>query len=55
MSCLFTEKQPSWIVAGEILHTTKLYVKDITVIDPRWLTELAPHYYHKAAVRDENY
>lgn len=51
-SCLYTEKQPSWIVFGEVLHTTKLYVKDVTVIDATWLMELAPHYYHKAVVRD---
>jgi ATP-dependent RNA helicase DDX35 len=51
-SCLYTEKQPSWIVFGEVLHTTKLFVKDITVIDSKWLLELAPHYYHKTAVRD---
>ena len=49
-SCLYTEKQPSWIVFGEVLHTTKLFVKDITVIDAKWLVELAPHYYHKSAV-----
>lgn len=51
-SCLYTEKQPSWIVFGEVLHTTKLFVKDITVIDASWLMELAPHYYQKSAVRD---
>jgi ATP-dependent RNA helicase DDX35 len=51
-SCLFTEKQPSWIVFGEVLHTTKLYCKDITVIQPQWLMELAPHYYHKSRVRE---
>lgn len=51
-SCLFTEKQPSWIVFGEVLHTTKLFVKDITAIDAKWLMELAPHYYHKSAVKD---
>lgn len=52
MSCLFTEKQPTWIVVGEVLHTTKLFVKDVTVIDSRWLLELAPHYYHNSAVKD---
>jgi ATP-dependent RNA helicase DDX35 len=51
-SCLFTEKQPSWIVFGEVLHTTKLYCKDITTIQPQWLMELAPHYYHKSRVRE---
>lgn len=51
-SCLYTEKQPSWIVFGEVLHTTKLFIKDITVIDSNWLLELAPHYYHKTTVRE---
>lgn len=51
-SCLFTEKQPSWIVFGEVLHTTKLFIKDITVIEANWLLELAPHYYHKSFIRD---
>lgn len=51
MSCLYTEKQPQWIVFGEVLHTTKLYVKDITVIESQWLMELAPHYYHKTTVK----
>jgi ATP-dependent RNA helicase DDX35 len=51
-SCLYTEKQPSWIVFGEVVHTTKLYVRDITVIESPWLVELAQHYYHKTAVRN---
>lgn len=51
MSCLYTEKQPQWIVFGEVMHTTKLFVKDITVIEPQWLTELASHYYHKTTMK----
>lgn len=51
LSCLYTEKQPSWIVFCEVLHTTKLFIKDICVIQPEWLTEMAPHYYHKTTVR----
>lgn len=52
-SCLYTEKQPSWIVFNEVVHTTKLFVRDITVIESPWLIEMAPHYYHKTTVRDE--
>lgn len=51
-SCLYTEKQPSWIVFNEVVQTTKLFVRDITVIESSWLLELAEHYYHKAFVRD---
>ncbi|KAG5679728.1 hypothetical protein PVAND_009275 [Polypedilum vanderplanki] len=51
-SCLYTEKQPSWIVFGEVVHTTKLFVRDITTIESPWLLELAQHYYHKTSVRN---
>lgn len=51
LSCLYTEMLPSWIVYCELQHTTKLFIKDITVIKQEWLTELAPHYYHKTTLR----
>lgn len=52
-SCLYTEKQPSWIIFGEVVHTTKQFVRDITVIEAPWLLEVAEHYYHKTTVRNE--
>lgn len=52
-SCLYTEKQPSWIVFNEVIHTTKLFVRDITVIESPWLLEMAPHYYHRTTVRND--
>eukprot|EP00752_Nemacystus_decipiens_P017500 g15688.t1 len=36
---------PEWILFNEISKTSQLFVRDVTVIDPRWLTELAPHFY----------
>jgi ATP-dependent RNA helicase DDX35 len=51
-SCLYTTKQPPWIVFNEVIQTTKLYVRDVTVIESSWLLELAHHYYHKTTVRD---
>jgi ATP-dependent RNA helicase DDX35 len=53
MSALYTEKQPSWLCYCEILHTTQLFMKDITVIKADWLTEIAPNYYHKVTVKDD--
>ncbi|XP_055531073.1 probable ATP-dependent RNA helicase DHX35 [Wyeomyia smithii] len=53
LSALYTVEQPQWVVFCELLHTTKLFMKDITVIKEAWLTELAPHYYHKITVRNE--
>lgn len=52
LSALYTEVQPQWVVFCELMHTTKLFMKDITVIKQEWLTELAPHYYHKVTVKD---
>ncbi len=50
-SVLYTVKQPSWVVFVEMTHTNKVYIKDITAIDPTWLEVLAPHYYEKATRR----
>ncbi|CAH0546363.1 unnamed protein product [Brassicogethes aeneus] len=46
-SVLYTIKQPQWVVFCEVVHTTKLYMRDITVIQSDWLLELAPHFYYK--------
>jgi hypothetical protein len=39
------------VVFGEVLQTTQLFMRDITVIDPTWLEELAPHYFQKVTER----
>nr|SZF06513.1 probable ATP-dependent RNA helicase DHX35 [Psoroptes ovis] len=46
-SVLYTVKRlPKFVIFTEVIkHTTKDYMKDITVIKPNWLYELAPHYY----------
>ncbi|XP_076750371.1 putative ATP-dependent RNA helicase DHX35 isoform X2 [Xylocopa sonorina] len=46
-SCLYTLQQPQWLLFCEVLQTNKTYMKDITVIKPEWLLELAPHFYEK--------
>ena len=50
-SVLYSWKQPSWVVFAEMVHTNKVMMRDITVIDPAWLEILAPHYYEKITVR----
>ncbi len=35
--------QPPWIVAGELLETSRLFVRMAAAIDPEWVEELAPH------------
>jgi len=36
---------PEWVVFNETFATTREYMRDVTLIEPNWLTELAPHYY----------
>lgn len=36
-------RQPPWIVAGEIVHTSQLFVRTIAKIDPNWIAELGAH------------
>lgn len=52
LSTLYTQQQPQFVVFCELIQTTKLFMKDITVIKEEWLTELAPHYYHKTTVHE---
>ncbi|XP_043647704.1 probable ATP-dependent RNA helicase DHX35 isoform X2 [Drosophila teissieri] len=51
-STLYTLPQAQYVVYGELLQTTKLFMNYVTVIKREWLTELAPHYYQQTTVRD---
>ncbi|XP_044755800.1 probable ATP-dependent RNA helicase DHX35 [Coccinella septempunctata] len=51
-SALYTITQPQWVIFCEVLHTKKLYMKDITAIQDEWLLELAPHFYYRTSYRD---
>lgn len=35
--------QPEWLVAGEIVETTRPFARTVAAIDPAWIIELAPH------------
>ncbi|CAB4406529.1 unnamed protein product [Rhizophagus irregularis] len=43
-SILFTRNAP-WVIFHEVVSTTKAFMRELTIIDPAWLTELAPHFY----------
>lgn len=43
-SCLF-QKDPEWVVYHELVFTSREYMREITTINPKWLTELAPNYF----------
>lgn len=46
-SALF-QRQPDWVIYHELVMTTKEYMREVTVIDPKWLVELAPRFYKAA-------
>ncbi|KAJ9189049.1 hypothetical protein P3X46_000390 [Hevea brasiliensis] len=46
-SALF-HRQPDWVIYHEAVMTTKEYMREVTVIDPKWLIELAPRFFRAA-------
>ncbi|KAJ3686120.1 hypothetical protein LUZ61_015284 [Rhynchospora tenuis] len=46
-SALF-QRQPDWVIYHELVMTTKEYMREVTVIDPKWLVELAPRFFKSA-------
>ncbi|HOA60356.1 MAG: ATP-dependent RNA helicase HrpA [Verrucomicrobia bacterium] len=43
-----SQTQPAWIVAGEIVETSRRFVRTVAEIEPRWILDLAPHLIRKA-------
>jgi len=37
------EKQPKWVVAAELVETTKLYARTVAGVQPEWIESLAGH------------
>ena len=38
-----SQAQPAWLVAGELMETSRLFLRIGAAIDPEWVIELAPH------------
>ncbi len=45
-SVLF-RKAPRWIMAAELVHTTRLYARTVARIEPEWIEELAGHMFRR--------
>ncbi|HGO7036510.1 TPA: DUF3418 domain-containing protein, partial [Neisseria meningitidis] len=41
-SALFKAK-PKWVMAAELVETTRLYARDVAAIQPEWIEQEAPH------------
>lgn len=56
-SCLF-KKHPQWIMAGELVETSRLYARSAAIIDPKWIEpvagDLCRHSYHSPEWDAEN-
>lgn len=48
------EDMPRWVVYHELVFTTKEFMRQVIEIDPKWLTEVAPHYYHNKEIEDSS-
>ncbi|CBI31157.3 unnamed protein product, partial [Vitis vinifera] len=42
------DPQEDWVIYHELVMTTKEYMREVTVIDPKWLVELAPRFFKVA-------
>jgi ATP-dependent helicase HrpA len=41
-SCLF-QKGPPWLMAADVVRTTKMYARTVAPVDPAWIEELGAH------------
>lgn len=42
------QKSPEMVVYHELVQTSREYMREVTVIEPKWLSELAPNFYKTA-------
>jgi ATP-dependent RNA helicase DHX8/PRP22 len=42
------QKNPEWVCYHELVRTTKEYMREVTAIEPKWLTEFAGNFYKTA-------
>lgn len=50
-SSVLARERPTWVMAGELVETTRLWARTCAVIHPSWIARVAPHLvrrrYHK--------
>uniref|UniRef100_A0A0X3PV56 RNA helicase n=3 Tax=Schistocephalus solidus TaxID=70667 RepID=A0A0X3PV56_SCHSO len=46
------EEQPRWVIYHELVFTTKEFMRQVTEVEPRWLLEVAPHYYKAKEIEE---
>ncbi|KAJ3020069.1 hypothetical protein HKX48_001375 [Thoreauomyces humboldtii] len=48
-SSVLFQKKPDAVVYNELMRTTKQYMRNISIIQPAWLVDVAPQYYGRAS------
>ena len=50
------KRSPQYVIYHEVVETTKAFMRDVSVIEARWLTDIAPHFYVviKPIIRSED-
>lgn len=52
-SCLFKDESlPRWVLYHELVFTSKEYMRQIIIVKPEWLLDIAPHYYKEKDIED---
>ncbi|KAK1376639.1 RNA helicase [Heracleum sosnowskyi] len=47
-SSVLFERKPDWVIYNELVMTTKEYMREVIVVDPKWLVEVAPRFFKVA-------
>ncbi|EGD76084.1 DEAD/DEAH box helicase [Salpingoeca rosetta] len=48
-SVLYAEKPPPYLVYNDVVLTSDNFMRDVSIVEPEWLPELAPHFYEYRA------
>jgi pre-mRNA-splicing factor ATP-dependent RNA helicase DHX16 len=43
---------PKWALYHELVFTTKEFMRQVSILDPNWLLEVAPHYYQSKELEE---
>ncbi|KAF2687908.1 P-loop containing nucleoside triphosphate hydrolase protein [Lentithecium fluviatile CBS 122367] len=49
-SSTLNETRPRFVIYGELVLTTKEYMRNVMPIDPLWLNEVAPHFFKEGEI-----
>ncbi|KAL7595918.1 hypothetical protein Lser_V15G30978 [Lactuca serriola] len=47
LSSVLFRVNPKWVIYHSLVSTDRQYMRNVISIDPSWLREAAPHFYHK--------